>query len=103
MSGTRPAWRRGFDIVERAIGGRLETGAQTDGFADTLAVALKVQAEVRRRLHRAQSAALHAFNLPSHSDVHQLAQQIVRLERHVRELSRAVEAVNGDDRNEPDS
>ena len=41
-------WRRVFDAVERPVGETLENLVQTEGFADTVAHATKLQDKSRR-------------------------------------------------------
>ena len=81
-------WRQIFDRVERAVGSRLESGVQTDEFADLAAMLGKLQLEFRRRLDEQFARNLRRFNLPAHTEVAALSKQIGQLERRVRELSK---------------
>lgn len=83
-----PVWREAFDAFERPIARASESWLQTDTFMDALAVTWRVQRRVRREVERGMAAWLHVWGIPSRSDVFDVANQVARLERQVRELAR---------------
>lgn len=81
-----PKWKQAFDLVEKAIGPRLNAFARSEEFATLAALNRRTQVEVSRRLEHASRRALHVMNLPAGSDMNRLLTQIAHLEREVRDL-----------------
>ena len=92
-----PLWKRMFDAFEQAAGPQLEQYVRTEQFADLAASAARFQTEMQRRTAEAMGQALHAWNIPSASDVQRLSEQVASLERRVRELSRQIEMTRSAD------
>lgn len=88
---SKPLWRQAFDAVDRRVSGQVEAGTRSDVFLDALALGWRLRGRVQRELERRTSGALHLFNLPAHSDVRRLSEQVGALQREVRDLSREVE------------
>ena len=84
-------WVTGFRRVERAVAGPLERWVQSETAIDALVRAAVVQNEVQRQIERGLRSSLHLLNLPSLTDVRQIAQQMSYLDRQVRELGRETE------------
>jgi hypothetical protein len=95
MAAERSPLRQAFDIAERAVGSRLESGVQTDAFLDFVGVTTRLRAAWERRVEEMQAELLHRLNLPAHSDVVRLSDQLARLERRMRELSDQLEDSQG--------
>jgi hypothetical protein len=87
----KPMWRQAFDVVERSLAPRLEALVQTSGFADALAVGVQIEATFRRRAERQTRRLWHAANLPAGSDVTRLREQVVGLDRQLREVIATLE------------
>jgi hypothetical protein len=84
----KPMWRQAFDAVDRRVSGPMERAAGSDAFHDAVTVGLRLQARVRGRVERESRRALHLLNLPSHTDVRRLSEQLAALRRDLRELER---------------
>lgn len=96
MAAGRSVWRPYFDALERAVGRPLESSVETGTFQDALALLTNLQVILQRRLERMSSDCLHMLNLPAHSDVKRLSEQVSRLDKQVRDLSVELEKqVNG--------
>lgn len=87
----KPLWRRAFDGVERRVAGPLESGVQSDAFADAVSLLVRSQDRLAREFQRRSGGMLGMVNLPVGSDVKRLSQQVASLERQVRELSKQLE------------
>jgi hypothetical protein len=87
MPDARPSWRRGFDALERGAAGPLERAVSTGAFADALAILIKTQSRVRTTAERHSRRFLHAWNLPTASDVSRLGRRMADLERELRKLN----------------
>jgi hypothetical protein len=87
----KPMWRQAFDVVDRALAPRLESMVQTSGFADALSIGIKLEANLRRRAERQTRRLWHAANLPAGSDIARLRDQVVGLDRQLREVIATLE------------
>jgi hypothetical protein len=87
----QPAWRRGFDRVERIVGRPLERVVDTSRFAEVLVLAFRAQGVVGRLAERQTRAALHLCNIPSRSDVKRINRQLAVLANEIRRLSEQIE------------
>ena len=87
----KPLWRRAFDGVERRLAGPLESGVQSDLFADTVTLLVRAHDRLGRELERRTGGMLGMVNLPAGSDVKRLSRQVASLERQVRQLSKQLE------------
>lgn len=90
----KPLWRKAYDAVDSRIAPPLESVVQTPQFATVLSTAIRMQAEARRQVERRSRRLWHLVNLPSGSDVTRLRDQVVSLDRRVRELTEALEEAN---------
>jgi hypothetical protein len=88
----QPAWRRGFDRVERIVGGPLERMIDTSRFAEVLVLAFRAQGVVGQIAERQTRAALHLCNIPSRSDVKRINRQLAVLASEIRRLSEQIES-----------
>ncbi|HEX4906262.1 MAG TPA: poly(R)-hydroxyalkanoic acid synthase subunit PhaE [Acidimicrobiales bacterium] len=88
----RPAWRQLFDTVEAAVAPALEQVMRSEQFAVALGIATQAQKAVQERAERTMRRTLHLWNLPAGSDVTRILNEIGKLQREVRELSRQVDA-----------
>jgi len=93
-----PLWRRLYDQAEQAVGPRLEAGVRTDTFATALAAVMQVRSQLDHRrsqlaglLGRVAAPVLHLARLPAPADVARLREEVLRLERQLRELTRQVD------------
>jgi polyhydroxyalkanoate synthesis regulator phasin len=88
-----PAWKRAFDLAEKAIAPRLEAAVRTEQFAETASALTKLQKNSKKQISAAGQQTMHAWNIPTAIDVAKLSAQIVELERRVRDLSKQLDAV----------
>ena len=96
----QPWWRQVYDWAERTIGPPLEAGVKTDTFADVLAATTRLRADLDRRraeiagqLNAASARWLHLVNLPAADDVRRLREEILKLDRQLRDLTRRLDQV----------
>jgi hypothetical protein len=78
-----PIWRRAVHALDATASGRLDGIVRSDNFAIAVGLALRVRREIGNRLSDTSSAALHALNLPSRTDVDRLLRHVASLEREV--------------------
>lgn len=83
-----PAWRRGFDEVERRIGEPLESATNAAPVLEALIRLGRLQRAITGPADQLASHALHLIGLPSGRDVRGLRHQIAALQREVSSLSR---------------
>jgi polyhydroxyalkanoate synthesis regulator phasin len=87
----KPLWRQAFDAVDRRVAGPIESSARSDLFLDALALGWRLRGRLQREAERRSRHVLHLLNLPAHSDIRRLSEQVGALQREVRDLSREVE------------
>ncbi len=83
----QPAWRQGFDVLERQVGPALESVVRSEQFAVAVGLAARVQRSMQDQASRATRRVLHQLNLPAGTDVSRILNEIGRLQRQVRELN----------------
>jgi predicted anti-sigma-YlaC factor YlaD len=81
-------WVKAFRRVERTVGGPLERAVQSDAAIAAMIRLAALQGTVQRQVERSLRFYLHLWNVPAHSDVRALAEQMARIDRRLRELSR---------------
>lgn len=86
----RSPLRNAFDRAERLVGEPLEAGVNTDLFLDLMAFAVRAGATLNAISEGLSAGMLHRFNLPSHSDVVELRNEVLRLETRLMELTDAM-------------
>ena len=100
----KPLWRRAFDAVEKQVAPPIEGTVRTATFADATALAVKVQARLRRMAADRTARLWHLVNLPAASDVARLREQVALLDHEIRQLGHGVEdathALTGNSRRE---
>src|SRR3954447_7169894 len=87
----KPLWRQTYDAVDSRVAPQLESLVQTRQFAQVLSLGLRAQNEARRAVERRSRQLWHLVNLPAGSDLTRLRDQVVSLDRRVRELTRQLE------------
>ena len=87
----KPVWREMYDRVSAEVSPRLTDATASDGFAEAVEVAGAITSRTTSELERRSRRMLHAWNLPSGSDIAMLRQELGSLTREVRALSRQVE------------
>jgi hypothetical protein len=85
------AWKRLFDSVDRTVGSRLNTLAQSEDVATLAALGHRAQSKLGQLSEQASRRVLHSLNLPAGSDMNRLLRQIALLEREVRDLRKELE------------
>lgn len=78
-----PMWRQLYNRWEAAVSPGLEELFAADTFRDTMALGLKMNADITRELERASRQWLHQMNLPAATDIQKLRQQVSNLDREV--------------------
>jgi hypothetical protein len=92
VSEERPAWRQGFDAVEKAVAPRLLTLFNSEQFAIAVGLVTNAQRAVQQRAERSTRRILHLANLPAGSDVTRILAELGNLQRQMRELTKQVNA-----------
>jgi hypothetical protein len=87
MSDGAPAWRQGFDAVERELTPRLEALVRSEPFAVAVGLVTRAQRFVEDEMSRSTRRMLHRWNLPAGTDVNRILHEIGQLRVQVRELS----------------
>jgi hypothetical protein len=87
----RPGWRRMFDAWNEQVGPRLEQFVRTDAFADQAAWFAEVNRQWAQMAEEFSSRLLHAWNIPSASDVLGLRRQLEALDRQLARLNKTVQ------------
>jgi len=91
MAARRPLWRTLFDHAERGVGVPLETVVRSEPFFDVLAIGTRLRRGAAVRIERLSRRGLHLLNLPAGSDIRRVNDQLARLDRRVRDLSKQLE------------
>jgi hypothetical protein len=89
----QPLWRRMFDSWNTEVGTRLEHAVRTEAFADQAAFVAGLN---RRRAEMTEAISrrvMHAWNLPTASDVAILKQRIEALDRQLLKVTKTLEEV----------
>jgi hypothetical protein len=87
----RPGWRRMFDSWNEQVGPRLEQFVRTDAFADQAAFWAEVNRQWTQMAEEFSRRLLHAWNIPSASDVVGLKRQLEALDRQLNRLNKTVQ------------
>ena len=95
MAERPPAWRQGFDAVERQRRPALESVVQSEQFAVAVGLAARVQRAVEGEMARTTRRVLHRLNLPAGTDVSRILNEIGQLRVQVRELSTELDEAPG--------
>lgn len=82
-----------YDRVAEDLGPRLTDAAGSDAVAGAIEIADAVRDRVETEMQRSSRRFLHAWNLPTGSDIGLLRREIGALDRQVRALSRQVESL----------
>jgi hypothetical protein len=88
---SKPAWRSVLDGVDRLITPQANAFVRTNVFADLLAVATRLEVQLRRRVERQTAWAWHLWNLPTAGDVRRMRAQLSALEGRIRDISEQLE------------
>ncbi len=91
-----PAWRQGFDAVERELAPRLEAIVRSEPFAVAVGLATRAQRFVEEEMSRATRRTLHRLNLPAGTDVSRILHEIGQLRLQMRELTAELEATRAE-------
>lgn len=95
-----PTWRKLFDSWEKAVAPGLEEMTASNEFRQAVATVTKLNAAVGRQVEQASRQWLHAWNLPTATDVRRLRRQISGLEDEVGSLRRALQLATKDKTND---
>jgi hypothetical protein len=91
MAERPPAWRQGFDSLERHVAPRIEAVVQSEQFAVAVGLAARVQRAVEGEMARTTRRVLHRLNLPAGTDVSRILNEIGQLRVQVRALTADLE------------
>jgi hypothetical protein len=95
MATQQPLWLRLVLRFERAIGVPVESAVRSDRYFDLLTHANRTRARLTEVAEGVTQEWLHLLNLPASSDVKRLREQLARVERELRRLSKEVEDRDG--------
>jgi hypothetical protein len=87
----RPGWRRMFDAWNEQVGPLLEQFVRTDAFADQAARFAEINRQWTQMAEEFSQRVLHAWNIPSASDVTGLKRQLEALDRQLNRLNKTVQ------------
>jgi hypothetical protein len=87
----RPSWRRMFDSWNEQVGPLLEQFVRTDAFADQAAWFAEVNRQWTEMTEEFSRRLLHAWNIPSASDVVGLKRQLEAVDRQLNRLNKTVQ------------
>jgi hypothetical protein len=87
----RPGWRQMFDAWNEQVGTRLEQFVRTDVFADQAAWFAELNRQGMQMAEEFSRRVLHAWNIPSASDVAGLKRQLEALDRQLHRLNKTVQ------------
>ena len=91
----QPLWLQLVLRFERAIGVPVESAVRSDTYFDFLTHANRARARLTGVAEGLTQEWLHLLNLPASSDVKRLREQLARVERELRRLSKEVGDSNG--------
>lgn len=91
----QPLWLQLVLRFERAIGVPVESAVSSDRYFDLLTHANRTRARLTEVAEGVTQEWLHLLNLPASSDVKRLREQLARVERELRRLSKEVEDRDG--------
>lgn len=89
----KPAWRELYDRVTDEVAPRMIEATGSDRFADAVEVVGAVRSRAASELQRSSRRWLHAWNLPTGTDIAMLRRELGALDREVRALTRQVESL----------
>jgi hypothetical protein len=89
----RPAWRRAFDVAERAAARCLEPLATSEEFAIAVGIARRARHAGQTRWNAALARGLHMWNLPANTDVQRVTRHIGRLEARLATMAHELEVL----------
>ena len=95
MANEQPLWLQLVLRFERAIGVPVESAVSSDRYFDLLTHANRTRARLTEVAEGVTQEWLHLLNLPASSDVKRLREQLARVERELRRLSKEVEDRDG--------
>jgi hypothetical protein len=101
--GNQPWWWPAFVAVERAVGSRLESATRSEEFAELATRLSRAYARGRQLYLRSTADALHRANLPAHSDLLALTEQVTAVQRRLDDLALELERRAGEERVRPPS
>jgi hypothetical protein len=87
----RPGWRQMFDAWNEQVGTRLEQFVRTDAFADQAAWWADVNRQARQAAEEFSRRLLHAWNIPTASDVAGIKRQLEALDRQLTRLNKTLQ------------
>ncbi len=98
----RPGWRQMFDAWNEQVGTRLEQFVRTDAFADQAAWFAEINRQSAQRAEEFTRRLLHAWNIPTASDVANLQRQLEAVDRQLNKLNKTVEEARDASELKPD-
>jgi hypothetical protein len=87
----RPWWRPLVDGLDGRVTPPINSLVRTNVFADSVALATRLEVRVRRRVERQSTWLLHQYNLPTAGDVRKMRAQLAAVEARLRDLSERLE------------
>ena len=95
--GGAPLWLRAVYRLERAVGEPLETMLHSDAYFDVVTELLRARRRYGQAVEGVSRRLLHLLNLPAGTDIRRIREQLGRLERHLAELGKELEAPDSEE------
>lgn len=86
MAEEKPRWLQTILRLERAIGEKVESAVRSDAYFDVVTQANRGRKRLTGLTEKMSREWLHLWNLPAHTDVRSLHEQLARTERRIAEI-----------------
>ena len=93
MTEERPLWRQLFDLLEKELAPKLSEFAGSGGIIELFSGLRRFRFQLEKSLEELSSEILRTWNLPSGSDLRMMSDQINAIDRHLREISKALDEI----------
>jgi hypothetical protein len=86
MAEEKPQWLQTILRLERAIGEKVESTVRSDAYFDVVTQANRARKRMTGLTEKMSREWLHLWNMPAHTDVRSLTEQLARMERRIAEI-----------------
>jgi predicted nucleic acid-binding Zn-ribbon protein len=86
MAEEKPRWLQTILRLERAIGEKVESTVRSDAYFDTVTQVNRARTRLTGLTEKMSREWLHLWNMPAHTDVRSLNEQLARMERRIAEI-----------------
>lgn len=87
----KPWWHPLVDGIDKRISPPANAFVRTNLFADSVALATRLEARMRRRAEAQSTWLLHQWNVPTATDVRRMRAQLAALEARLRDMDERLE------------